>query len=77
LLRRYAGWTFCSVALEFITHPLVTVVLTADFPGGEHEMLISLGSHTLQTLLIAGTVWVIAGAMTEAGRLADENAQFV
>ncbi|NWJ39355.1 MAG: DUF2975 domain-containing protein [Geothrix sp.] len=76
-LRRCAGWTFCSVALEFITHPMATGVLTANFPSGEHEILFSVGSHAFQTLLVAGTVWVISGAMAEAGRLADENAQFV
>jgi hypothetical protein len=76
-LRRCSGWTFCTVALELVTHPLVTVVLTAYAPAGEHEMLLSLGAHNLQTLLVAGAVWVIAGAMAEAGRMADENAAFV
>ena len=76
-LRRCAGWTFCSVALSLVAHPLVGVVLTANFPGGEHEAVFAFGSENFRTLLIAGTVWVISGAMAEAGRLAEENAGFV
>jgi len=76
-LRRCAGWTFCSVALSLIAHPLVGVVLTASLPGGEHEAVFSFGSEHFRTLLLAGTVWVISGAMAEAGRLAEENAGFV
>jgi hypothetical protein len=53
------------------------LVLTSGFPDGQHQALISFGPQQLQALLVAGTVWVISGAMTEAGRLADENAQFV
>jgi len=76
-LRRCAGWTFCSVALSLVAHPLVGVVLTANLPGGQHEAVFAFGSENFRTLLIAGTVWVISGAMAEAGRLAEENAGFV
>jgi hypothetical protein len=78
-LRRCAGWTFCSVALSLVTQPLASLVLTAHFPetGGEHHLTFAISSGNFQTLLIAGSFWVISGAMAEAGRLADENAQFV
>ena len=76
-LRRFSGWTFCYTALAVIFQPLTMVVLTSGFPDGQHQALISFGLEQFHTLLIAGTVWVISGAMTEACRLADENAQFV
>jgi len=77
LLRRFSGWTFCATALGIVFQPLTTVALTYGFPDGQHQAFFSFGPHQFHPLLIAGTVWVISGAMTEAGRLADENAQFV
>ena len=76
-LRRCAGWTFCSLALSLVAHPLVGLVMTATLPRGEQEVVFAFYRVHFETLLIAGTVWVISGAMAEAGRLADENAQFV
>jgi len=76
-LRRFSGWTFCHIALAMLFQPLTMLALTSGFPEGQHQMMISLGPAQFYPLLIAGTVWVVAGAMTEAGRLAEENAQFV
>ena len=76
-LRRFSGWTFCHTALAVVVQPLIMLVLTMRFPDGQHQAMISFGPHQFHPLLIAGTVWVIAGAMTEASRLAEENAQFV
>jgi hypothetical protein len=76
-LRRFSGWTFCHMALAVLFQPLIMLVLTMGFPAGQHQALISFGPAQFYPLLIAGTVWVIAGAMTEASRLADENAQFI
>ncbi len=76
-LRRFSGWTFCHVALAEVFQPVIMLVLTAGFPDGQHQAMFSFGPHQFYPLLIAGTVWVISGAMAEAGRLADENAQFV
>jgi hypothetical protein len=71
---RFLAW-FCLLAVVF--QPLIMLVLTIGFPDGQHQAMFSFGPHQFHPLLIAGTVWVIAGAMTEASRLADENAQFV
>jgi hypothetical protein len=78
-LRGCAGWTFCSVALSLVAQPAAAVVLTAHFPetGGVHHLTLAFSSGNFQTLLIAGSFWVISGAMAEAGRLAEENAQFI
>ena len=76
-LRRFSGWTFCHMALAVVFQPLIMLVLTIGFPDGQHQAMFSFGPHQFYPLLIAGTVWVISGAMAEAGRLADENAQFV
>lgn len=76
-LRRFSGWTFCYTALSMILQPLTMMAVTFGFPQGQHLALISFGPQQLHALLLAGTVWVISGAMAEAGRLADENAQFV
>ena len=76
-LRRFSGWTFCYTALGLIFQPLTMLAVTFRFPEGQHLALISFGPQQVHALLLAGTVWVIAGAMTEAGCLADENAQFV
>jgi hypothetical protein len=44
-----------------------------------HLRTIHRGSRLLAwfCLLVAGIAWVLAGGMTQAGRLAEENAQFV
>ena len=76
-LRRFAGWTFCYTALGMLFQPLTQVALTFGFPEGQRQAMTSFGPQQIEALLVAGMVWVIAGAMTEAGRLADENAQFV
>jgi hypothetical protein len=76
-LRRFSGWTFCYTALSLIFQPLTMLAVTFRFPEGQHLALISFGPQQLHALLLAGTVWVISGTMAEAGRLADENAQFV
>ena len=65
------------MALAEVFQPVIMLVLTAGFPDGQHQAMFSFGPHQFYPLLIAGTVWVISGAMAEAGRLADENAQFV
>jgi hypothetical protein len=77
LLRRFAGWTFCHTAVGLVVQPLSMAVLCLGFPAGQREVLISFGPQQFQSLLIAGTVWVISGAMAEAGLLAEENAQFI
>jgi len=76
-LRRFSGWTFCHMALGVVFQPLIMLVLTARFPDGQHQAMFSFGPAQFYPLLVAGTVWVISGAMTEAGRLAEENAGFV
>jgi hypothetical protein len=76
-LQRFAGWTFVSVVLSVIEQPIASVLLSFGFPPGQRQLVLAVGSPQFGPLLVAGTVWVIAGAMAEARRLADENAQFV
>jgi hypothetical protein len=76
-LRGFAAGLFFWPVAAFLSKPLLTFVATLNGGPGEHEVSIAVGSEQVFTLLFAGVLWQIAGVMTRAKRLAEENAQFV
>jgi hypothetical protein len=78
-LRGFAAGLFFSITAAFLVKPLLTFVATQHSGPGEHEFFIHLdvSDGPVLTLLFAGMLWQIAGVMTSAKRLAEENAQFI
>lgn len=76
-LRGFAAGLFFWPVAAFLSKPLETYLATMYGGPGGHEVSIGIGTEQLLTLLFAGILWQIAGVMTSARRLAEENAQFV
>jgi hypothetical protein len=53
------------------------VLLTLYNPVGHRQLTLGVSTTELFTLFVAGTIWLIAGVMTHASALAEENAQFI
>lgn len=76
-LRGFAGYSALSVLLGIIGASAASVILSWGFGPGQRALQLGIGSPQLSALFFAGTVWLIAVVMSEARRLAEENAQFV
>jgi hypothetical protein len=74
-LNRVAAGLFWSVVSGFVVQAPISLALT--WPNAKHEISLGFGSDDVMWLFIAGAVLVIARVMTEARRVADENASFV
>lgn len=77
-LRGFAAGMFFWPVASILAKPLLSFVATMNntAPGG-HEVSVGIGTEQVLTLLFAGILWQIAGVMTSAKRLAEENSQFV
>ncbi|MEO8315329.1 MAG: hypothetical protein ABI645_11095 [Pseudomonadota bacterium] len=76
-LRGFAAGLFFSLVADLLSKPLLSFVATLNSGPGEHEVSAGVSTDQALTLLFAGILWQIAGAMTSAKRLAEENAGFV
>ncbi len=77
LLNNVAVALFAGVIMSFVVHAPISVLLTWSLGRGHRELSLGLGTGDIAMLFSAGVVLVIARVMTEASRLADENAKFV
>ncbi len=68
---------FSGVVANFVMQAPISFALTYPLGPGHRAISLSFGSGDVATLFMAGVVLVIARVMTEARRLADENAKFV
>lgn len=77
-LRGFAIGMFFWPVATILAKPLLSFVATLNntLPDSR-EVSIGIGTEQVLTLLFAGILWQIAGVMTSAKRLADENSQFV
>jgi hypothetical protein len=76
-LRGFAVGLFFSLIAALVSKPLLSFIATLNGGPGEREVSAGISSEQVLTLLFAGILWQIAGAMTSAKRLAEENAGFV
>ncbi|MEO8314626.1 MAG: hypothetical protein ABI645_07500 [Pseudomonadota bacterium] len=76
-LRGFAAGLFFWPVAALLSKPLLTFVATLNSGSGGHEVSVAVGTEQVFPLLFAGILWQIAGVMTSAKRLAEENAQFV
>jgi hypothetical protein len=66
-----------GVIASFIMQAPISLALTWPLGHGHRAISLAFGSGDVSTLFMAGVVLVIARVMTEALRVADENAAFV
>lgn len=76
-LRGFAAGTFLSIIAGMLATPLISLVVTLYAERGQHSVAFSINSGQLLMLLFAGILWQIAGVMTRAATLSEENSQFV
>lgn len=76
-LRGFAVGLFFWPVSAFLSKPLLTYLATLDAAPGGHQVSIGIDTGQVFTLVFAGILWQIAGVMTRARRIAEENAQFV
>lgn len=76
-LRGFASGLFFWPVAIILSKPLLTYLATLHGGPGGHEVSVGLDSGQVLPLLFAGILWQIAGVMTSAKRIADENSQFV
>ncbi len=76
-LRQFSAWVMASVAASLVVTPLVSVVLTAHHPAGQHMLALAFGSDQVFTLFFAAMVWLMAAVIGQGQALAEDNAGFV
>ncbi len=76
-LRGFAAGLLFSIVAACLSTPLMSYLLTIDAGAGVHTITVGVGSEQVIGLIFAGIVWQIAGVMTSAVRIAEENSQFV
>jgi hypothetical protein len=76
-LSRIAALVFVQVLVAFVAEAPISYLLSLGNPPGHREISLTLTSHDISYLFMAGVVLVIARVMAEARRVADENAGFV
>ncbi len=66
-----------GVIASFVMQAPISLALTWSLGHGHRAVSLGFGSGDVSTLFEAGVVLVVARVMTEALRVADENAKFV
>lgn len=76
-LNHVALALFGGVVAGFVMQAPTSLALTWPLGNGHRAISLAFGSNDVASLFMAGVVLVIARVMTEALRVADENAKFV
>jgi Protein of unknown function (DUF2975) len=76
-LNRVAWALVGGVIASFIMQGPISAALSWPLGPGHRAISLAFGSGDVSTLFTAGVVLVVARVMTEALRVADENAKFV
>jgi hypothetical protein len=76
-LNHIALALFGGVLAGFVMQAPTSLALTWPLGHGHRAISLAFGSGDVSTLFMAGVVLVAARVMTEALRVADENAKFV
>lgn len=76
-LRRFALGVMGLAVLAPLTRTLSMLALTWGNPPGQRQLVLSFSSDDYFRLLLAAVLLAIAAVMSEAVRVAEENAEFV
>lgn len=76
-LSAIGGLLLAGVVAGVVARTLAVLALTWENPPGQRQLAISLNSHDFGLAVLALLLMVVAWALGEAARLAEENRQFV
>jgi hypothetical protein len=76
-LRGFARWTMAAALISPVEGAVLSVLATWQRSVGYRQLNLYVSSEDYALLLFGAALLAIAGVMTEAARLADENAGFV
>ncbi|MFO0991966.1 MAG: DUF2975 domain-containing protein [Hyphomicrobiales bacterium] len=76
-LRRVGVWLIALAATAFIVRCTASVLFSWHLGDGNRQLAISISSSDIILLLFGGLVRMIGQVLLEAGRVAEENRQFV
>ena len=76
-LNQVAWALMYGVLANFVMQAPISAALSWPLGAGHRAVSLAFGSGDVATLFTAGVVLVVARVMTEALRVADENAKFV
>lgn len=77
LCRRFARTLLWYVAMNFVHRTLLVLVLTANYPPGEHHLAISISSNDLMVMVPAIFAAIFAHIVSLARAQNDELTQIV
>lgn len=72
LLRGAAAAALIAAVLNLLQAPIMSLVLTAANPAGEHQLVLSLSSGGIENFIQAGLLYVIAWVFAQGRRMSDE-----
>ncbi|MBL8908741.1 MAG: DUF2975 domain-containing protein [Rhizobiales bacterium] len=76
-LRRVGSWLIALAVTAFIVRCAASVLFSWHLGDGNRQLAISISSSDVILLLFGGLVRMIGRILLEAGRVAEENRQFV
>lgn len=76
-IRRIGQAVLALSVVGVLGDTLVVLALTLDNPPGERTLSVAFGNDDLFLAMAAGLLIVIGWAMTEAARVAEDNAGFI
>jgi hypothetical protein len=76
-LRGFGGGVFLATVVALSMRPIGTLLLTLFAPAGKHTVSFGIDSGQLLILVFTGILWQIAGVISKAISLVQENRQFV
>ena len=76
-VQQFAAWVAASVVAGVLAQVACSALLTWGNPPGMRQLVLSLTTDVLFTLLFAAMVTLMASVVGQAQALAEENARFV
>lgn len=76
-LQRFSMWMIVSALGSIVVGALLSVLLSFNNSPGNRHLSIGVSSDQLLLLFFAGLVWVMAGIISEALLVVEENKSFV
>lgn len=76
-LKVFSVFLFAQAVAKPLHFSSASILLSMNHPDGEKVLSISLGSTEIKVVALAMILWVISDLLIRAGKLENENQQFV